>query len=135
MANYYAQYRSNYFRVNDFETFKAWCASLGMNAWQRSDDPTLVAFGSRDGESGIPSHRYNDATQDFEDIDFAAELSEHLLDNEIAIVQEAGHEKLRYVTGYALAINAAGEVLHISINDIYALAQREWGHKPTEAHY
>ena len=47
---------------------------------------------------------------------------------------EAGHEKLRYISGYAEAINAKGERRTVSLSDIYGLA-RELGSNITEATY
>ena len=36
---------------------------------------------------------------------------------------EAGSEKLRYIVGYAEAINSRGERASIGLNDIYKLAE------------
>jgi hypothetical protein len=55
------------------------------------------------------------------------ELSEHLMDDSIAIVMGAGAEKLRFITGYAEAINSKGERVDININSIYDLAKQKFG--------
>ncbi len=39
-----------------------------------------------------------------EDFDLVEELAQHLADGEIAVLVEAGAEKLRYITGDAVAV-------------------------------
>lgn len=39
------------------------------------------------------------------------------------IFTEAGHEKYRYVGGWALAFNSSGESIRISLDDIYDQAK------------
>jgi len=130
MANYYCSCRTNYFEVKDLKAFKEWCGQYPVQFI--TGDGNLVGLIGDDPNGGSwPT--YNDDTD--EDIAFAAELSEHLADNSVAILMEAGSEKSRYVIGYAVAINAAGERLVISIDDIYALVKTEWGVVPTRAEY
>jgi hypothetical protein len=79
----------------------------------------LFAFG---GDTSIPDYIYdpeNAETIDGNiDIDFAAELSDHLEEGWVAIVQEIGSERLRYLNGYAFAVNWMGTFRSISIEDI-----------------
>lgn len=42
----------------------------------------------------------------------------------MAIVREIGYEKMRYLVGYTVAVNAAGESLEVSLDDIYEAAKR-----------
>jgi hypothetical protein len=145
MANYYGHFRSNYFRVKDPVAFKAWCEGLHMQVITAEDgkehdeahfflgaalppqavligDPLpIVRYGFMQGEyddSGmIPSDRLDEETDDYEELDFPAELAKHLLDGEVAIVQECGAEKLRYIVGSAFAVNATGEVVSINLRE------------------
>jgi hypothetical protein len=140
MANYYAEFRSNYFRVQDVEAFRAWCEKWNVKFIPEAlpDEPNpLVGFvNSGFYEAGIPSEYYDDEKDEYdEDSNFIMELSEHLQDNEVAIVMEVGNEKLRYLIGYAMAVNAAGELLGVGLNDIYGLVKKEWGVDATEASY
>lgn len=101
MANYHASARSSYFKVKDLEAFKAWAQRLRLGVWESDRDPGdtpgtrgMVAINTEDtDDGGWPSLRVHcDANEcpeldtgadarwfcDGHDIDFAAELAEHL---------------------------------------------------------
>jgi transcriptional antiterminator Rof (Rho-off) len=78
--------------------------------------------------------RYVENIDDYEEFDFALLLAAHLADGEVAVAMEAGAEKLRYVNGFAFAVNAAGDVRSVSLDDIYALAE-DLGPNVTVAQY
>jgi hypothetical protein len=125
MANYYENARTNYFKVKDEGKFNDFLDSLsGLETYKDKEGRRAIFF---DYESGVPSSRFNEKTNDYDDVDFLAELSDHLTDDSIAIVMAAGAEKLRYITGYAEAINNKGERVSISIGDIYDLAKQKFG--------
>ena len=42
-------------------------------------------------------------------------------------MMEVGSERYRYVTGQAIAARWDGRVVHLSLNDIYEKAAREFG--------
>jgi hypothetical protein len=42
-------------------------------------------------------------------------------------VFEVGHEKLRYITGVAIAIHPGGRIVSVCLNDIYARAAEAFG--------
>jgi len=56
--------------------------------------------------------------------DFVAELADHLADGWVAILMEVGHEQSRYLVGYAVAVNSAGETVTVDLDSIHALAER-----------
>lgn len=121
MANYYATARTNYFKVKDTDLFKKWLKefnSIDVEVVPEKNGKFAILF----GEDGIPSHRWNDETQDDDDIDFTDELSKHLVEGEVAIIMSVGAEKLRYVSGYATAVNSKGDTVEISLDDIYEKA-------------
>jgi hypothetical protein len=97
--------------------------------------PDCRATTSEDG--GWPSFRSRQDQEDQEDdaIDLAAEIADHLAPGEVCIFQQVGAEKLRYLSASALAVNAAGETLQISIDDIYTLVRERWNLVPSEAKY
>jgi hypothetical protein len=106
MANYYCASRTNYFRVKDETAFRAWAKRRDLQI--RDDNtkyPGHFALSPDDGNDGaFPNY---DAERD-EEIDFIAELAEHLAADSVAVMLETGAEKLRYLLGYAVAVNAQG---------------------------
>jgi hypothetical protein len=59
-----------------------------------------------------------------------------LADGEIAVVVEAGHEKVRTVTGQAWAIHASGARIDINAErEVVSRARAAWGQQPSPAHY
>jgi hypothetical protein len=125
MANYYENARTNYFKVKDEAKFNEFLCSLsGLDSYKDKEGRHAIFF---DYESGVPSSKYNEETKDYDDVDFLDELSQHLADGSIAIVMGAGAEKLRFINGYAEAINNKGERVGINISDIYDLAKQKFG--------
>jgi hypothetical protein len=133
MANFYGHARSNYFKVKDLDAFKDWvetCPSLGY--WEKGG---LVAIYSDCPDSGCwPSCRYGE-DDEFEDLNLLAELAEHLTEDSVAVLIEAGAEKLRYITGYANAVNHEGEVVTVSLDEIYQRAFDNFKVMPSVAEY
>ena len=131
MANYYATARSNYFAVRDEKAFSEWTALLGLTILEPSQ-PNQTADGVRryaitpgdtgDGD-GWPTSRYDEDTDELEDIDVSDQLSTHLADDEVAILMESGSEKLRYITAIATAVNNKGDTVRLSLESIYEAAQ------------
>ena len=142
MANYYATARSNYFAVSDEQAFRDWATLLGLEILEPTHHDK-VADGIRRfaispsncGDSGAwPTSLYNDDTDDFDDIDVSEQLSAHLADNEVAILMEVGNEKLRYVSGSAVAVNNKGQCATVNLDDIYQAA-RKLGSNITRSEY
>jgi len=121
MANYHSTTRSNYFQVKDDAAFEQWCRSLRLRQLKNSKGEYAV-FGGED-ESGWPNFRRSESDREDQVIDFPQELSEHLHDDYVAVLMEAGHEAIRYVTGQAIAINSKGKSMVISLDDIYESAK------------
>jgi hypothetical protein len=92
----------------------------------------LFVSGDSDG-GGWPPCRFKGDYD--EEIDLAMEIAPHLASGEIFVYVECGAQNLRYLTGWATAVNAAGETLHVSIDDIYALAEERWNRAPTLVQY
>ena len=124
MANYTASSRSNYFRVKDTEAFRKWADDLELKV-EPNDDGMLMIWA--DCENGDwPDFRFNEETDDYDEIAFYGELAEHLVPGEIAILMEVGAEKLRYLCGYAVAIDHEGNMETVSINQIYDKVKTRW---------
>ena len=75
----------------------------------------------RNDKGTLPSG-YN-VGEDFIDNDIMLEIAGILMDGEVFIVQEVGAEKMRYLGGWAVAINNKEEYVRVTIDDIYKLAQ------------
>ena len=121
MANYYGAARSNYFRVKDIQAFKCWAEGLDLKVIHGTDqgNTTFALLPPHWSDDGcFPSYKPDTN----EHIDLAAELSLHLDTDSVAIIIEIGAEKLRYLHGHALAINASGETVTVQLADIYNIA-------------
>lgn len=133
MANYYGTGRSNYVRVSDLEKFKQICIKYGLTFIQNKEG--LVGFTCEEMEDGdVPAFIYDEETEDDISVDPLKEMSELLLDNEVLVHQTIGNEKMRYVSGYSIAINNKGKFVSIGLDDIYKKAKK-LGKNITQAQY
>jgi hypothetical protein len=133
MANYYESARSNYFFVKDIEAFEAELNGSGLEiSTKKIGDLTQVCL-LADMENGFPFEKYDD-NYDSTELDWADIFKRHLADNQVAIIMGSGAEKLRYITGWAMAFNNKGESKSINLDDIYDLA-KELGSEVTTATY
>lgn len=133
MANYIAHCRSNYFHVQSPIEFSAWCDELNLEFIQDSEKGFALF-----PEESWPCTRETDNKDggwEETDIDFLQELSEHLETDEVAIIQEIGYEKMRYLCGVSQAVNADGNVLTLCLSDMNARVADEWGINATEVEY
>jgi hypothetical protein len=129
MANYVAFVRSNYFAVQDQTAFEQFCREYDLEPIKNDH---LVGFLGNE-EGGIPSTKY-DEKSGFVEADFFGDLAAQLKPGWVAVVQEVGfeNEKMRYLVGRAIAVNADGESVELSLDDIYESA-RHLGHRPITA--
>jgi hypothetical protein len=147
MADWMGSARSNYFRVKDEEAFKAWVETLpGVVAEQKEEAklPDADAPGRSEKRHclletdgyGWPSSRWDPQTGDQRELDLYAELSEHLLPGEVAVLQEVGAEKLRYLTGVSVAVNSAGETIVVDLDEVYEkVKEAGWAERVGTATY
>jgi hypothetical protein len=119
MANFYGNCRSNYFAVKNEAAFKAWISQYEVKLIARDN---LFGFVSDDEFGGIPQRR-----EDEDAIDIDSEIAQHLADNQVCIIMEAGAEKSRYIAGSATAIHASGASFSINLSDVYARVPEEFG--------
>lgn len=124
MANYVSTTRTNYFHVKDAEAFRAFMDNVSgddLELWDEKDDKgdTVFAFGCEGSIYGIQNEDEND------DYDlFIKNLQEYIADNDAVILTEAGHEKLRYVTGFATVITSKG-IQFLNLDDMALSKARE----------
>lgn len=142
MADFIASARSNYFRVVDRAAFEAWLDTLPLDVSIITEtDPDVpeekvgILLNEPHGLDLYPEDR------DGQERDVLKELAPHLADGETAIFMEAGAEKLRYISGLAIALQRAREepegyrMLKVCLSDIYDLAEKAWGGTIRTAEY
>ncbi|RMH32061.1 MAG: hypothetical protein D6690_14510 [Nitrospirae bacterium] len=123
MANYIALCRSNYFAVRNPDDFRQFCQDWGLGCISKKDtDTAQELFGFVNNDGGIPAFRYDSKTNDFVEDTLFEHLAGHIQPGWVAIVQEVGFEKLRYLVGYAVAVSCDGELETVALSNIYALA-------------
>ena len=126
MATYVPTARSNYFAVKDPAAFESFCSKWSLRLIRKDDregQPTLFGF-LVDSDNGIPSTYWDPDKEDDVESDFIGELSSHLVDGWVAIVREIGYEKMRYLVGFTVAVNSAGERIDLNLDRIYDDAER-----------
>jgi len=122
MANWYCTSRSNYFRVKDKDIFLKWAGGRGLGVFKNEESADMFAiYGGESADDGSwPSYDVEGNTE----IDLVAELAQHLPKGQVAVLMEIGAEKLRYLTGVAIAVNHKGQVVELTLGDIYRKASR-----------
>ena len=130
VANYYSSARTNDFKVGTPKEFYDWVATLpGVEFQERHPGhPDLIGcllVNDSDG-AGWPTYRYDDETGEEGEIDIFNEIVQYLAPGEVVIFQEVGAEKLRYLVGYSVAVNSEGDIIKVSIDDIYQQAKAQW---------
>lgn len=125
MANYYGVTRTNYFAVKNEEEFRAEIANLPVELIEAKEEGKKV-FGFLDADSdggGDIFSRWNEETDEHEEIDWQAFFQKHLADDWVAIIVSSGAEKHRYINGFAIAYNNKGESRSVGVEDIYKLSE------------
>lgn len=135
MANWVGTSRSNYFRVKDEDAFLKFADATGAEVFIGDQNRYAVAATDDGFWPASIYKQYEDGTDEYVDIDFVSELAPHLADGEVAVLMTAGAEKLRYVTGYAIAIKNDGSRMSVDINNIYDMVRQTWGIDPSRAEY
>lgn len=127
MANYYEKARTNYFNVKDAIAFQDYInkfKSIDLVVNEKTGQYALIF----DEEVGVPNSYYDENDEDVE-VDFIDDVSNHLTDDSIFVLQGIGNEKMRFLTGYAIAVNSKGERVDVNIDEIYELAKQKFGVK------
>ena len=131
MANWYGTSRSNYFNVKDEGAFREWAERRDLEIFTNLVGQLAVTPSSMSEDGSWPSYDDDDDCE----IDFQAELIEHLAEGQVAIIMTIGAEKLRYLTGYSVALAWDGRRISVDIADIYDKVEVEFGLQPTAAEY
>lgn len=125
MANWYGSSRTNYFQVKDPDAFKAEMAKHEVDVWQSTTRGTdWFGLGAQTEDGSWPSvlDADDDPVAEFWEV-----VAPHLADGQVAVLQTIGAEKLRYLTGYAIAVTNAAAPVFVSIDDVYMQAYAKFG--------
>lgn len=135
MANFNGTARSNYFLVKDIAAFQAWVESVPGLVSSPTGDLQMIY--SDDPDEGCwPCHYYDDDKDEEVEVDMVNSITEHLADGQVCVLMEAGAEKVRYISGWAVAFdNTDKPAVRVSLNDIYDLAKAQFGVMPTDCSY
>ncbi len=109
--------RSNYFAVKDAPEFSEFCDRWEFEAIQNSEN--LHGF-----------LRVEDMFS--EEDELLSELADLLAADNVAVVMQVNHDKMRWLDGMAWAVNSRHERQTVALSDIYELA-RPLGPFVTEA--
>lgn len=118
MANYYGTGRTNYFRVKDAKKFRKEMSRFAVEVIEQ-DGMFCLLDKNMDGGG----FTWWDEAREF-DADPVELLAPHLADGEVLVMIETGHEKYRYLVGYAMAFNNTGDMEYLNLGDIYKQAAR-----------
>lgn len=135
MATYEGWTRTNYFEVKNLEDFEKWAQKYELKVIR---DESRVGLLPAEDCNDFPYGDYYDEETDttIEDIDFDAELRQHLKEGEIVVIQHVGHEKCRYFNGSAYAFDSTGKSVSVCLDDIYEKVKALWGEgKATACQY
>lgn len=149
MADFYSTARSEDFRVRDPQALRADLAAWGVvedvevHETSGAPDGTVYLIARTDKgdwpsfEPDWVADRLGWYDLDEDELDARVKalphaervariedlVAAHLVDGEVAVLMSVGHEKMRYVDGWAVAINAAGESRQVALSDIHELAK------------
>ena len=133
MANWHGAARTNYVRVKSEQAFRDWAETLG-EVEVVEDREGRLALLELSGEGWPVWTEEDEETGEEYERSVPCELAEHLQEGSIAVLMESGAEKLRYVTGFAVAVNSSGELLEIDLNQIHDLIREAgWEGEATRA--
>jgi hypothetical protein len=128
MANYIGSSRTNYFRVDPAKQaeFDAWTQRFDLEVHpidNPTGDPALAGLvclltGDCTDDGTFPSC---DPDTD-EEVPFVETLATFLAPGSVAVVKEVGAEKLRYLSGWAVAVDHTGQQVQVTLHDIYEKA-------------
>ena len=130
MANWYGTSLSNYVRV-DPDKLKIMLELFNLRSWEYSEG--LYAFASNTEFGDSPGLYEIDEDQEalifelgienadnIDELNFLDVVHTMLLPGEVFVWMEIGSEKIRYLTGMAIAIDHTGQVLkRINLDDIH----------------
>lgn len=129
MANFVTYARTNYVTIKDPETFKKEMEFWNIEVVPDCDNtPNFVCLLPTTGsENGFDIVRFDEKTGDNKTFSFEEHVVPHMEQGQVLVVQSIGYEKLRYLTGQAVAFTHDKPPVRIDISDIYEKAADKLG--------
>lgn len=117
--------RSNFFAVKDPEAFVHEMNSFDLFQVQHDGNGRFCLLHVQpDRDWGRwPSISFDPETGEEESVEFFAIIAGHLREGEVAVFFHVSADKLRSIVGEAVAVNSAGQVERLSLQDIYERAR------------
>lgn len=104
MSNYECASRTNYFSVTNEEAFESISGKLRSNDGCDVSVWTKTVNGTKKYAFGTYGEIQYDGTPILDSEEFLVEMQAILPDGEAVVIEEMGHEKLRYLSGVAYII-------------------------------
>lgn len=126
MADWYGTSRTNYVRVDVSDEKLAEIMGEWGIAQIRDIDGRYMFYPEYSGDGDWPY--YNDEGD--KEFSFEESIMPYVSEGEVLVVMTVGAEKLRYITGTAMAYVRRGEEVQsaiIRLNDIYDVAKNKFG--------
>ena len=121
MANYYGRGRTNVFAVKDVQALRNALECQDFEVEERS--PGCVAIFAADADGLGDWSRWIDGDDGEDEEFFVPEMiAAHLQPDQVAVFVHAGSEKLRYVTGYSIAVHSDGRRIRLDLDEIIRVA-------------
>lgn len=90
---------------------------------------------AEDNDEGTFPSAFFDENNKCQEVVFHDLVAEHLADGEVAVFISAGADKLRYVSGSAIAIDNTLKTVDIYLSQIYDKAKEAFGRDVEPAEY
>lgn len=127
MANWYGTSRTNYVKVISLEAAEAFAKTRTLEVDPHPTEVNFVMFTSTDESGGFNHWQYDPVAEEITDCWSWEEVAEILVEGQVLIVMEIGAEKLRYLTGSAIAVTWDGRTAYMTLENIYQKAAEEFG--------
>lgn len=128
MANWYGTSRTNYVKVTSLEAAEAFAETRTLEVDPHPSEVNFVMFTSTDESGGFNHSKYDPVAEEYTDDEWDwEEVAEILVEGQVLVVMEIGAEKLRYLTGVAVAITWDGRSTYLVLSGIYQKAAEEFG--------
>lgn len=118
-GEYFSRSRSNYFRVTDPNKLEELAKLTNSSVAEKDGRYALFYTGMR--YDGAVDMYYSEEFDGW--ISIHSQVQEILADDEVAVFMEIGHERLRYLTGVAVAITTEA----IEILDLVDIIENKYG--------
>lgn len=121
MADWSGVSRTNYVEIKSFGELLEAVRDLPLTVDRHPEKPNFVSFAPGGSDDGDFNYCFIDDNDD--EIEWWwPDLAHHMVEWQVLVVKTAGSEKMRYLTGVALAVAWDGRTTSVNLNDIYAKA-------------